>query len=61
MLVVYRMADDLRRKAEAQLTEWLEGANLNHSVIKVGGLENIVYAHETVEAGDKMGTVVLEP
>ena len=61
MLVVYRMADDLRRTAEAQLTEWLEGANLNHSVIKVGGLENIIYAHETVEAGDKMGTVVLEP
>lgn len=60
MLVVYQLDAVARRRGEAQLSEWLEQGALNHAVVPAGELANAASAHQVVEAGDKLGTVVLE-
>ena len=60
MILVYLLDGDTRRQGEAALTGWLEAGALSHAVCLAGGLANGVSAHEMVEAGDKLGTVVME-
>ncbi|WP_170387241.1 NADPH:quinone reductase [Ruegeria atlantica] len=60
MLIVYQLDADARRRGEAQLREWLEQGVLNHAVVPAGELADAATAHRMVEAGEKMGTVVLE-
>jgi NADPH2:quinone reductase len=60
MILVYLLDPSVRREAEAQLTEWLESGALSHAVVPGGALGDCVAAHKTVEAGDKLGTVVME-
>nr|WP_174840417.1 MULTISPECIES: NADPH:quinone reductase [unclassified Ruegeria] len=60
MLIVYQLDAATRRKGEAQLTQWLDQGALSHAVVPAGGLEDAVAAHQMVEAGQKLGTVVLE-
>ena len=60
MLLVYLMDDARRRRAEADLTAWLEAGALNHAVARKFSLAETSAAHEEVEAGDKLGTVVVE-
>ena len=60
MLIVYLLTDSERAAGIAQLTRWLEEGQLSHAVIPAGGLEDCSKAHQTVEAGEKLGTVVLE-
>jgi len=60
MLIVYHLHGALRRAGEAQLTRWLEAGQLSHAPVVAGGLADVAAAHEMVEAGQKLGTVVLE-
>nr|WP_217350559.1 NADPH:quinone reductase [Ruegeria sp. HKCCD7255] len=60
MLIVYQLDAATRRKGEAQLNQWLDQGALSHAVVPAGGLEDAVAAHQLVEAGQKLGTVVLE-
>jgi NADPH2:quinone reductase len=60
MLIAYLLPDEIRRRGEAQLGEWLHAGALSHSVVQAGGLEDTAAAHRLVETGDKLGTVVLE-
>ena len=59
MLIVYQLQADVRRRGEAQLAKWLDAGALTHSPVEVAGLKNAALAHETVEKGAKLGTVVL--
>ncbi|MCV2874035.1 NADPH:quinone reductase [Defluviimonas sp. WL0050] len=60
MILVYLLDPETRRQGEAQLTEWLEAGALSHAVVPGGGLADCAAAHLMVEAGNKLGTVVLE-
>ena len=60
MLIVYQLDATARRRGEAQLGTWLDQGALSHAVVPAGGLDDAVAAHEMVEAGQKLGTVVLE-
>ena len=60
MLIVYLLDRETRRRGEAQLTKWLEAGALSHAPVPAGSLKDAPAAHEMVEAGDKLGTVVLE-
>ncbi|WP_299666994.1 NADPH:quinone reductase [uncultured Ruegeria sp.] len=60
MLIVYQLNATARRRGEAQLGAWLEQGALSHAVVPAGNLTNAAKAHAMVEAGQKLGTVVLE-
>ncbi|KIC39979.1 zinc-binding dehydrogenase [Ruegeria sp. ANG-R] len=60
MLIVYQLDAAARRRGEAQLSQWLEQDVLSHAVVPGGGLADAAQAHAMVEAGQKLGTVVLE-
>ncbi len=60
MLIVYLLDAATRRKGEAELTKWLEAGALSHAVVSAGSLAEAASAHEMVEAGNKLGTVVIE-
>ena len=60
MLLVYLMDSDRRRRAEADLTRWLEAGALGHAVACTFPLAETADAHEAVEAGEKLGSVVVE-
>ncbi|MDA5093192.1 NADPH:quinone reductase [Aliiroseovarius sp. KMU-50] len=60
MLIVYQLDPETHARGEAQLAEWLEAGKLSHAVVQSGGLPDIAAAHEKVEAGQKLGTVVVE-
>lgn len=60
MLIVYQLDAQARRRGEAQLTGWLEDGALTHAPVMAGGLNDIAAAHRMVEAGEKLGTVVVE-
>ena len=60
MLLVYLMDDTRRRRAEADLTRWLEAGALDHAVARTFPLAETAAAHEEVERGEKLGTVVVE-
>lgn len=60
MILAYLIDPATRRRGEARLADWLEAGALDHAVCSAGGLENCVAAHRAVEAGAKLGTVVLE-
>ncbi|WP_037370921.1 NADPH:quinone reductase [Salipiger mucosus] len=60
MFVVYRVAPETHARGEAQLDGWLRDGKLSHAVVPCGKLSDAAAAHEKVEAGQKLGTVVLE-
>ena len=60
MLIVYQLSPEVRRRGEAQLSEWLEAGALSSAVVPGGGLSDVAAAHNSVATGDKLGTVVLE-
>lgn len=59
MLIVYLLDDERRRRGEAQLGKWLAAGALSHAVAETFPLERCAAAHETVEAGAKLGSVVV--
>ena len=60
MLIVYQLDRATHARGEAQLTEWLAAGQLSHAVVPGGSLADAAAGHELVEAGQKLGTVVLE-
>jgi len=50
----------LRRQAQADILRWLSEAPRLHAIAATFPLEATVLAHEAVEAGTKLGTVVVE-
>jgi NADPH2:quinone reductase len=60
MLIVYLMDGATRARAKAQLNDWLRDGRMSHAAVPAGGLDDIVAAHRLVEAGAKLGTVVLD-
>ncbi|WP_227284897.1 NADPH:quinone reductase [Boseongicola sp. H5] len=59
MLICYQMALAEHRRGEAQLAAWLEAGVLSHAVVPAGSLAECAAAHRMVEAGEKLGTVVI--
>jgi NADPH2:quinone reductase len=57
--LVYLMPLEERERATAAITRMLEHDELVHNVAQVFDLDDIVAAHEAVEAGTGMGNVVL--
>lgn len=60
LYVVYRLVPTLRRAAEADLTRWLAEDRLSHRIAGRWPLDQVADAHEQVEAGDKIGSVIVE-
>ena len=60
MLIVYQLQVPERARGMAQSSAWLRAGALNHAVVPGGGLDDVAVAHEMAEAGEKLGTVVLE-
>jgi NADPH2:quinone reductase len=59
MLLVYLLGSARRREGEAEITRWLEAGDLSHAVAETFPLSGTARAHEAVEAGDRLGTVVV--
>ncbi len=59
MVLVYLLADDVRRESVEGLTAMLAGNRLTHSVAETHSLPNAAAAHEAVEAAAKLGSVVV--
>jgi NADPH2:quinone reductase len=57
--IVYNLSADDRARAVRQLHAWLEAGALQHTIALRLPLEQIVQAHEAVEAGRAIGNVVL--
>lgn len=60
MLLVYLLDPAVRRSGEAELVRWLEEGRLSHAVAETFPLAETAAAHRAVEAGDRLGTVVVE-
>ena len=60
MMLVYLLEPERRRACEARLGGWLAEGALSHAVAASFPPEACAEAHATVEAGEKLGTVVLE-
>ena len=60
MLIVYLLDPAMRRRGEGELTTWLEQGALSHAVAMSFPLTETAAAHRAVEAGEKLGTVVVE-
>ena len=60
MLIVYLLDQAMRRRGEGELTTWLEQGALSHAVATTFPLAETAAAHRAVEAGEKLGTVVVE-
>ncbi|MGZ8433817.1 MAG: NADPH:quinone reductase, partial [Candidatus Binatia bacterium] len=50
----------LQRKAQAGLAEWLAGGRRIHMIAAQFALKETVEAHLAVEAGTKLGTVIVD-
>jgi len=57
--IVYELASDIRRAAEAHLTRLLEAGTLQHAIAATYPLDRIADAHEAVEQGKHIGNVVV--
>lgn len=61
MLLVYLLDAETRRRGVAQIIRWLEEGKLDCAVAETFPLDRVVEAHEAVEAGRGLGTVVVTP
>jgi len=60
MLIVYLLDPQARLAGQAQLHEWLSAGQLTHATVPGGDLKDVAQAHQIVEAGQKLGTVVID-
>jgi NADPH2:quinone reductase len=58
--LVYLLDPARRARGAAQITDWLAEGRLSHAVAEVHPLAGTAAAHRAVEAGDRLGTVVVE-
>lgn len=59
MLIRYLFDTETNRAGEAAIGRWLEDGALDHAVAPGGALDDMAAAHEMVEKGEKLGTVVV--
>jgi NADPH2:quinone reductase len=59
-VLVYAMPESAHQKAAADITTCLRDKVLRHNISRRFRFEEIAYAHEAVEKGDKIGNVVIE-
>ncbi|MGH7820501.1 MAG: zinc-binding dehydrogenase [Candidatus Binatia bacterium] len=59
-LLVYDMPDAAKASACVDITRWLESGAAKHAVARAFPLAAVAAAHEEVEAGKKIGQVVVE-
>ncbi|MEL7465200.1 MAG: NADPH:quinone reductase [Pseudomonadota bacterium] len=59
MLIRYLFDAETNRAGEAAITRWLEDDALDHAVVSGGGMDDMAAAHQLVEKGEKLGTVVV--
>ncbi len=59
-MLVYELTTDERARAVTDITRMLEANRLIHNVAKTFPLDDIIAAHETVEAGKTAGNVVMQ-
>jgi NADPH2:quinone reductase len=59
--IVYELSDEVRTRAIADITEWLEQGRLIHRIAARLALSEIALAHEVVEDGQVIGNVVVVP
>ncbi len=59
MLIVYQIDPATHARGAAQLADWLAAGQLSHAVVPGGALTDMAAAHKLVEAGEKLGTVVV--
>ena len=59
-MILPASAPERRRRAQDDITRWIGSGPRMLSVACVHPLEDIAGAHEAVERGDKVGTVVVE-
>ncbi|HEX2726741.1 MAG TPA: zinc-binding dehydrogenase [Beijerinckiaceae bacterium] len=57
--IVYELSASARRRGIADLTTWLEEGRLGHTVAADYSLERIAEAHEAVQQGRLVGSVVI--
>jgi len=60
MALIYLLDPETRRRGEADLSRWMERGDLDHAVAEVHALSETAAAHRAVEAGGKLGSVVIE-
>lgn len=58
--LAYLLDDATRARGHADLAAWLTAGALSHKIAATYPLTEIAAAHEAVEAGDKIGCVVVE-
>ena len=58
--LVYDLTPDDRQRASDRLTALLQAQQLSHTISQRFTLDQIVQAHETVEAGQAIGNVVID-
>lgn len=61
MLLIYLLDAESRRRGVAQINRWLEAGALDCAVAETWPLDRVAEAHEAVETGDRIGTVVVTP
>ncbi len=59
--IVYELSDEVRARAVADITQWLERNRLIHRIAARFSLDEIALAHEAVESGRHIGNVVVLP
>lgn len=60
MALIYLLDAETRRRGEADLSRWMATGKLTHAVAQTFRLGETSAAHRAVEAGAKLGTVVVE-
>ncbi|MEL6196398.1 MAG: NADPH:quinone reductase [Pseudomonadota bacterium] len=60
MLIVYLLDPERRERGHGVLTDWLAAGALDHAVAACLPLSEVAAAHQQVEAGRKLGSVVVE-
>ena len=58
-MLVYILSPEVRRRSIANLTAALEAGALTHSLAGRFPLDDIARAHEAVEAGNKLGQILV--
>lgn len=60
MVLVYILPPEARARALADITRWLEEGRLSHRIAATFPLERTAEAHEMVERGGRVGSVLVE-
>lgn len=60
MVLAYLLGPEIYAQGGVDLAKWIEAGRLTHQIAATAPFAEIARAHELVEAGDKIGAVVIE-